>query len=363
VNKLKFNTKTINNHKIMSIFMEKLPFGILPDGRTADLYRLTNESGAVAEVTNWGARLVRILVPDKDGVLTSVIKGYDSLESFAADTEYLGATCGRFANRIAKGKFFAEGEEYTLTCNNGPNALHGGPEGFHTRIWDVRKEGETLIMSYQCKDGEEGYPGNLKVDVEFTWSETNELSMEVIAKTDKATPINITNHAYFNLNGGGDILGHNLRLNANRYIPIHDDAIPTGEIRFVKGTAFDFTQSKPIGKDIEAGEEQLLNGAGYDHCFVLNKEEFDDLVLAADAFAPESGIGLRVYTTMPGIQFYSGNYLNSKVPGLEGKIYEKRQAFCLEPEFFPDSPNQSGFPCCILLPEETFQHTMIFQFY
>jgi aldose 1-epimerase len=347
----------------MSVTIQKVPYGKLPDGRKADLFRMTNESGAVAEVTNWGGRLVRVLVPNKDGVLTSVIKGFDTLENAATDTEYLGATCGRFANRIAKGTFLADGEEYTLVANNGENSLHGGPGGFHVQIWDARIDRESLIFNYLSKDGEEGFPGNLKVEVEFTWSETNELSIEVTATTDKTTPVNITNHTYFNLNGEGDILGHELRINSKRYVPIFADAIPTGEIRFVKGTAFDFTEAKAIGRDINSGEEQLLNGAGYDHCFVLNKEEFDDLVLAADAFAPESGIGLRVFTTMPGIQFYSGNYLNSSVPGHEGKLYEKRQAFCLEPEFFPDSPNQSGFPRCLLLPEETFRHTMIFQFY
>ncbi|HET9572008.1 MAG TPA: aldose epimerase family protein [Bacteroidales bacterium] len=347
----------------MSILIEKLPFGKLPDGRTANLFRMTNESGAVAEVTNWGARLVRILVPNKDGVLTSVIKGYDNLDSFLTDTCYLGATCGRYANRIAKGKFLADGEEYNLVCNNGPNALHGGPNGFHIQIWDAKIERESLILSYLSKDGEEGYPGNLSVEVAFNWSETNELSMEVTANTDKATPINITNHAYFNLNGEGDILGHNLKINANRYIPIQKDAIPTGEIRLVEGTAFDFREAKPIGRDIEAGGEQLEAGAGYDHCYVLNKEEFADLVMAADAFAPESGIGLCVYTTMPGVQFYSGNYLGSEVPGLNGQMYDVRHAFCLEPEFFPDSPNQSGFPRAILYPEETFRQTMIFQFY
>jgi len=347
----------------MSISIEKLPFGKLPDGRTADLFRMTNESGAVAEVTNWGGRLVRILVPNKDGVLTSVIKGYDTLESFLTDTCYLGATCGRYANRIAKGKFLADGEEYTLACNNGPNALHGGIDGFQLQLWDAKIERESLVLSHLSKDGHEGYPGNLKVEVDFSWSETNELSMEVTATTDKATPVNITNHAYFNLNGEGDILGHQLRINAAKYIPIHADAIPTGEIRFVEGTPFDFQQAKPIGKDIEAGGDQLAAGTGYDHCFVLNKEEFDDLVMAADAFAPESGIGLRVYTTMPGVQFYSGNYLGSEVPGLNGQMYEARQGFCLEPELFPDSPNQSGFPRAILLPQETFRQTMIFQFY
>lgn len=347
----------------MSLIIEKKIFGKLPDGREVSLFCMTNEIGAVVEITNYGGRIARILVPDKDGVLTSVIKGYDSLEGFIADTNYLGATCGRFANRIAKGKFIADGEEFTLAVNNGDNSLHGGVMGFQVQVWDAKIDGDALILSYLSQDKEEGFPGNLKVEITFSWSETNELSMFVTAKTDKPTPVNITNHAYFNLNGEGDILGHELQINANRYIPIYPDAIPTGEIRFVKDTAFDFSEAKAIGKEIDEPEEQLINGAGYDHCFVLNKEEFGDLVRAADVFAPQSGIGLRVYTTMPGIQFYSGNYLNSEVPGLEGKLYEKRQAFCLEPEFFPDSPNQSGFPCCILQPGETFQQTMIFQFF
>lgn len=347
----------------MSIKIEKRNFGFLPDGTGADSYIMTNESGAYAEITTWGARLVRVMVPDQYGKLTSVVKGYSNLEDFQTDDGYLGATCGRFANRIAKGKFIADGEEYYLACNNGDNALHGGPTGFHVRIWDARIEGETLILSYFSKDGEEGYPGNFKVEVEFSWSETNELSMEVIASCDKVTPVNITNHAYFNLNGEGDILEHNLRINANRFIPIKPDAIPTGEIRLVQGTAFDFIEAKPIGKDIDSAEEQILNGCGYDHCFVINKAEFGDLALAADAFSQKTGIGLRVYTTMPGVQFYSGNYLNGAVPGHEGTIYTKRQAFCLEPEYFPDSPNQCGFPYSLLKPGTHFRETMIFQFY
>jgi len=348
----------------MSTKIEKIPFGKLADGREASLFRFTNESGTLAEVTNYGGRLVRILVPGKNDDLVSVIKGYDSLNGFLLDGgNYLGATCGRYANRIAKAKFIAGGEEFTLAANNGGNSLHGGIEGFHVQLWDARIEGEEVIMNYVSRDMEEGFPGKLSVEVMFTWSETCELSMLVTAKTTKPTPVNITNHAYFNLNGEGDILGHEMRINANRYIPIYPDAIPTGEIRFIKDTAFDFSAPKIIGKDIENGEEQLLNGSGYDHCFVLNKDEFGDLVLAADVFSPQSGVGLRVFTTMPGVQFYSGNFLSSEVPGLEGKVYSKRQAFCLEPEFFPDSPNQSGFPECILQPEETFQETMIFQFY
>jgi len=343
--------------------IEKKPFGKLSDGREVLLFRMTNEIGAVVEVTNYGGRIVRILVPDKDGELVSVIKGFETLEGYLADTCYLGATCGRFANRIAKGKFIVEGEEYILEPNNGENSLHGGIEGFNAKLWDAKVEGENLILSYFSEDGEEGFPGNLRVELDYFWSETNELSLEITATTDKATPVNMTNHAYFNLNGKGDILGHELTIYASRYLPILTDSIPTGEIRFVKDTAFDFSTSKVIGLDIDRAEEQLANGAGYDHCFVLNKDEYGDLVLAAEAFAPESGISLRLFTTMPGLQFYTGNFLNSEIVGFEGDPYYKRQAFALEPEFFPDSPNQSGFPSCILLPESSFQQTLIYQFY
>jgi len=343
--------------------IEKKSFGKMPDGHDVSLFCMTNEIGAIAEVTNYGGRLVRILVPDKNECLTSVIKGFESLEGYLSDdTNYLGAICGRFANRISKAKFFADGDEYTVTSNDGENCLHGGFNGLSSKVWDAVIDGEFLVLSYSCKDKEEGFPGNMKIEVIYSWSETNELSILITANTDKATPVNITNHAYFNLNGDGNILDHNLRIDAARYIPINPDAIPTGEIRFVKNTAFDFMQAKAIGKDINNKEEQLKNGNGYDHCFVLNKDEYGDIVMAAVAFSSESGIELRVYTTLPGIQFYSGNFLTSVVPGHEGKIYETRQAFCLEPEFFPDSPNQSGFPCCILQPNETFQHTIIFQF-
>jgi len=345
------------------MYIEIKPFGKLPDGRAVKLFCMTNETGAVAEITNYGGRIVRILVPDQSGALVSVVKGFDALDGYLADTCYLGATCGRFANRISNAKIIVEGEEYTLEANNKEHSLHGGPTGFHAQLWDAAIEGESLILTYISKDGEEGFPGNLKVELAYSWSETNELSLEITATTDKTTPVNITNHTYFNLNGCGDILDHELRLNANRYLPIHADAIPTGEIRFVKDTAFDFSTSKEIGKDIEKEEEQLVNGTGYDHCFVLDKEEFGDLVLAAEVFAPQSGITLRLYTTLPGIQFYSGNFLNSDISGSEGESFKSRQAFCLEPEFFPDSPNQSGFPSCLLKSEEAFQQTLIYQFY
>lgn len=347
----------------MSTTIEKQPFGNLPDGRPVFLFRFTNEGGAIADITNYGGRLVRILVPDKEGKLTSVIKGYETLEGFLKDGgNYLGAICGRYANRIAKAAFVAEGQTYTLAVNNGPNSLHGGIQGFHIQCWDYTIEDEALVLKYVSKDMEEGFPGKLEVEVRYTWSETCELSMQITANTDKLTPVNITNHAYFNLSGKGDILDHTMRLNAKRYVPVHDDAIPTGEIRFVKGTPFDFTEAKPIGKDIEQDDVQLKNGSGYDHCFVIEKEAFGDLALAAEATAPDTGITLKVFTTMPGVQFYSGNFLGSEYPGLEGKPYSRRQAFCLEPEFFPDSPNQSGFPNCMVKGGEAFEETLIFQF-
>lgn len=347
----------------MSTTIEKLPFGNMPDGSPVFLFRFTNEAGAIADITNYGGRLVRILVPDKNGKLTSVIKGYETLEGFLKDGgNYLGAICGRYANRIAKAVFVADGNTYHLAVNNGPNSLHGGIEGFHIKCWDFAIEDEALVLTYVSKDMEEGFPGKLDVEVRYTWSETCELSMQITAATDKLTPVNITNHAYFNLNGEGDILGHTMRLNATRYVPIHDDAIPTGEIRFVKGTPFDFTEAKPIGKDIEQDDVQLKNGSGYDHCFVIEKEAFGDLALAAEATSPVTGITLKVFTTMPGVQFYSGNFLGSEYPGLEGKPYSRRQAFCLEPEFFPDTPNQSGFPTCMVKAGEAFEETLIFQF-
>lgn len=348
----------------MSTQIEKIPFGELPGGSKASLFRFTNDSGALAEITDYGGRLVRILVPDKNENLVSVIKGYDNIQGYLQDGgNYLGATCGRFANRISKARFVAGGEEFKLFANDGENSLHGGVKGFHVQLWDSRIEGEYVIMKYISRDNEEGFPGNFAIEVTFSWSETCELSIQIIANTTKCTPVNITNHAYFNLDGEGDILEHKLQINGNRYLPIHSDAIPTGEIRFVHGTAFDFSEPKAIGQDICNEEEQLLNGNGYDHCFVINKDEFGDLVKAADAFSPKTGIGLSVYTTMPGVQFYSGNYLKSDVPAHDGNLLAKRQAFCLEPEFFPDSPNQSGFPNCVLSPEDTFEETIIFQFY
>lgn len=350
----------------MSLKIEKIPFGSMPDGRTVYKFRMTNESGAVAEVCNYGATLVNVKVPDKTNKLVSVVKGFPSVNGYLADRTfgtYLGATCGRYANRIAKARFVLEGREYILAANNGDNSLHGGIEAFHTKYWDFEVDEEYVHFSCESQEGEEGFPGKLKVRTSYGWSATNELSILYSATTDKATPLNLTSHAYFNLAGGGNILTHRMKFHADRFIPILPDAIPTGEIRLVKDTAFDFSEFKAIGKDIDKQESQLINGAGYDHCFVINKEEYGSLALAVEVFAPETGCGLKVWTSKPGIQFYSGNYLRSELPASDGKPLAYREAFCLEPEFFPDSPNQSGFPDCILQAGQTYNHSTIFQFY
>lgn len=349
----------------MSLKIEQSHFGNMPDGQEVVLFRMTNEEGAVALVTSYGATLAGILVPDREGKLIQVVKGFPSLEGYLADLEintFLGATCGRYANRIARGKFILNGEEYTLACNNGENHLHGGPTGFHSKNWKYAVDKEGVEFSYTAKDGEEGYPGNLEVKVHYGWSATNELSIHYTAKCDKDTPVNLTSHAYFNLAGKGTVLDHELHIHADKFVPIHPDAIPTGEIRLVKGTAFDFREAKTIGRDIASNDEQLAAGNGYDHCFVINKEEYGDLALAVEMYAPSTGCKLNVWTDAPGIQFYSGNYLRSDVPAADGKPLGYREACCFEPEFFPDSPNQSGFPNCILKAGDTYDQTLIYQF-
>ena len=349
----------------MSLKIEKLPFGQLPDGQEVVLFRLTNENGSVAEVCSYGATLVGVVIPDREGRPVRVVKGFPSVEGYLADRgigTYLGASCGRYANRIAKGRFVLNGEEYLLAANNGENHLHGGNEGFNTKNWKYAVDPEGVEFSYFSPDGEEGYPGNLEVKVRYGWSATNELSIHYYAKSDKDTPVNLTSHAYFNLSGQGTILDQELCIHASKFVPIHPDAIPTGEIRFVKGTALDFAEPKAIGRDIESDDEQLKAGCGYDHCFVIDKEEYGDLALAVEMSSPATGCCLNVWTDAPGIQFYSGNYLRSEVPSCDGKPLGYREACCFEPEFFPDSPNQAGFPDCILRAGEEYDQTLIYQF-
>jgi len=336
------------------------------------LYTLMNESGMTVKITNYGAIVTSIIVPDRDGNMEDVALGHDSLEGYinAVDRPYFGAIVGRYGNRIAQGKFTIDGTEYTLATNNGPNHLHGGNIGFDKVVWDANVvEGDDwqgLELTYRSHAGEEGYPGNLKVTVTYQLTDENELQVLYRATTDAATHVNLTQHTYFNLNGEGqgDILDHELMLNASRFTPVDSTLIPTGELAPVEGTPFDFTSSKPIGKEIGADHPQLSYGGGYDHNWVINRESDDDdkLVLAARVLEPESGRVLEVKTTEPGIQFYTGNFLDGRLTGKSGQPYVHRGGFCLETQHFPDSPNQPGFPSTRLDPKETYETQTVFKF-
>lgn len=348
--------------------MHKEPFGKTADGTQIYLYTLTNAHGMEARIINYGAILVSLKTPDRQGKMDDVVLGYDTLEGYIKDTNvYFGATIGRYGNRIAKGKFVLDGVEYTLARNNGPNHLHGGPNGFHKQVWNAReissKDGPALELTYLSKDGEENYPGNLSVKVVYTLTDRDELRIDYSATTDKATILNLTNHSYFNLKGegAGDILQHELQLNADRYTPVDKTLIPTGELKSVQDSPFDFRKMTQIGLRIGNPSEQLQIAGGYDHNFVLNHGN-RSLVLAAKAHEPTTGRILEVYTTEPGIQFYSGNFLDSTVIGKGGKHYGKRFGFCLETQHFPDSPNKPQFPSTVLRPNQKYTQTTIYKF-
>jgi len=333
------------------------------------LYTLSNESGMTVSVTNYGATVTSIVVPDRDGELADVALGYDSVEGFinAIDRPYFGSVVGRYGNRIAKGKFTIDGEEYTLATNNGENHLHGGNMGFDKVVWDAEVSGENSVtFTHHSRDGEEGYPGNLVLSVTYSLTEDNGLKMEYHATTDKATPLNVTNHTYFNLagEGSGTINNHTLMINASRFTPVDAGLIPTGELRNVKKTPFDFRKAKAIGKDIDVENEQLEFGLGYDHNWVLDRKG-DDLELAAVLHDPRSGRTLEVLTTEPAIQFYGGNFLDGRLTGKSGKPYHHRNGLCLETQHSPDSPNKpvsKDWPSVILRPGETYETTTIYRF-
>jgi aldose 1-epimerase len=333
------------------------------------LFTLTNAAGNTVKVTNYGAIVSSLIVPDREGRKADVVLGYNRAEDYinAVDKPYFGAIVGRFGNRIANGTFTLDGETYTLAINNQPNHLHGGTIGFDKVVWDAKPvvgSGWTGVeLSYLAKDGEEGYPGNLQTNVTYKWSDSNELTVEYSATTDKATPLNLTQHSYFNLagEGSGDILGHELMINAKHYTPVDATLIPTGEIADVADTPFDFTTAKPIGRDIAAENEQLKIGGGYDHNWVLDKAA-GELGPAAMVFDPTSGRVLEIETTEPGIQFYSGNFLDGRLVGKSGTPYVHRGGLCLETQHYPDSPNQSNFPTAILKPGERYQSTTKFRF-
>ncbi len=329
-------------------------------------FMLTNSNGVKMEVTNFGGRVVSLLVPDKNGKLEDVVLGYDSLNQYLDGNFYFGAMIGRYGNRIGKGKFSLNGKEYQLAKNNGANALHGGPNGFHKVYWKIEpvQKNNSLKMIYRCVNGEEAYPGNLDVTVTYSLTDKNEVVLDYEATTDKETILNLTHHSFFNLAGAGngDILNHELILYADEYTPVNAGLIPTGELKKVKGTAFDFLSAHTIGERIDQQDDQLKFGKGYDHNWVLNKKG-NELSLAAKVTEPLSGRIMEVWTTEPGLQFYSGNFLDGKDIGKGNKPYLFRSAFCLEAQHFPDSPNHPNFPSTVLKPGETYRQKTVYRFY
>lgn len=336
------------------------------DGRPVILYTLKNSHGVEVRAMNYGGIIQAIRVPDRKGNLADIVLGHDKAEGYMPNPPYLGAIVGRYANRIANGTFTLDGKTYTLPKNDGPNTLHGGTtRTFDKVVWDGQplKDKTGVVFEYLSKDGEEGFPGNMKVSVTYTLTESNELVIDYKATTDKASPINVSQHSYFNLKGegNGDILDHEVMLNADRFTPVDKNLIPTGELRPVKGTPFDFTMSNKVGTRIDDQYEQLVLGHGYDHNFIIDRKG-EGLTLAARVYEPTSGRVLEVSTTQPAVQFYTGNFLDGTVTGKEGHVYKRRYGFCLETQHYPDSPNHPDFPTTILKPGETFHQKTVFKF-
>lgn len=359
------NTEPVVEKRDVTI--SKNTFGSTPKGEQVDKYVLQNNNGIKVAIITYGGIITSLEVPDKNGVSKDVVLGFDSLEQYIKSSPYFGAIIGRYGNRIANGKFSLDGEEYTLAINDGPNHLHGGTKGFDKVVWSASEENgdsyASLRLSYLSKDMEEGYPGNLSVTVTYTLTDENSLDILYEATTDKKTVLNLTNHSYFNLSGdfSKTILDEVLSINADRYVPIDKTLIPTGEIANVEGTPFDFRTPKPIGRDINADNDQLQKGGGFDHCWVLNGQN-TGVRLAATAYDPGSGRVLEVFTDEPGIQFYSGNFLDGTLPAKNGGAYAKRSGFCLETEHYPDSPNQKDFPSSELKPGEKYSTKTSFKF-
>jgi aldose 1-epimerase len=341
------------------------PFGQLPDGREATLYTLTNANGMIAKISNLGGVITQIHVPDRDGIMADVVFGYDDVAPYMGESNYFGALIGRYGNRIANGRFTLDGETHQLDLNDGVNHLHGGTDGFHRRLWEAETfatpKSAGLILSYLSADGDQGYPGNLDTTVIYELRDDNELRIAFHAITDKATPVNLTNHAYFNLAGKGDILGHQLTINAEAYTPVGPGLIPVGAPQAVAGTAFDFRTQHAIGARIDQDDAQLRFGSGYDHNFVLKKTQPQAMEVSARVVDPASGRVLEVLSQEPGIQFYSGNFLSDEITG-KGRIYGYRSGICLEPQHFPDSPNRPDFPSTILRPGEEYATVMAYRF-
>ena len=352
----------------MSIRLESHSFGETADGERAGLYRISNDAGMEVAVTNYGATVVAICIPDRDGASADVVLGFDSLSEYEAHREYYGAAVGRFANRIAGGSFVLNAKTYNLNCNEGANHLHGGIRGFDKAIWHCESDNThgnaSIKLTYVSPSGEEGYPGNLVVDVIYSLTDANEFSIAYTATTDEPTVVNLSHHSYFNLagEGSGNVLNHELMIDADYFTPVDRKLIPTGELKSVSGSALDFTRTTRIGERIDNEEEQLVLCGGYDHNYVL-KGKPGELKLAARVFEPNSGRTMELHTTAPGLQFYSGNMMGECARGKDGHEYRPRGGFCLEPQHFPNSPNQPNFPSTVLNPGDEYRQKSIFKFY
>ncbi len=347
--------------------LKRTDFQSRVQGKETDLYTLINKKGLEVSITNYGGALVAIMVPDRDGRIANVIQGHDNIKGVVESPEpFLSTLIGRYGNRICRGQFTLDAKSYSLAINNGPNALHGGPTGFHARVWEATQtDAQTLSLHYLSADGEEGFPGNLDITVVYRWTDDNELVIDYKATTDKTTIVNLTNHGFFSLAGIAnptpDIMDLQCQINADFFIPIDETSIPTGEVRRVEGTPFDFRTMHAVGDQIDADDEQTRNGAGYDHCFVLNKREDGELSFAAKIHDPNSGRTMEVYTTEPGVQVYTDNWATG-YPGQNGATFPRRSAICFEAQHFPDSPNRAHFPSVVLHPGETYTQTTIYRF-
>lgn len=338
-------------------------YGQTQDGQAVTEYTLTNARGSRVSIINFGGIITSLWVADKNGHFADVVLGFDSLEPYFENGPYFGALIGRCGNRLAQGKFTLDGENYALAINNGPNHLHGGVQGFDKKVWQAKpfenEAGPGLILYLVSEDGDQGYPGTLTVTVTYQFTHNDELIVDYLATTDKATPVNLTQHTYFNLAGEGDILKHRLQVFADHFNAVNEVQIPLGDYTPVAGTPFDFREPRAIGERINEDDQQLKNGLGYDHNYIINQKEYKALTLAARVEEETSGRVLEVFTQEPGVQFYSGNFLDGSLSG-KGKVHAQRTGFCLEPQHHPDSPNQPQFPSVILRPGETYQTRTIF---
>jgi aldose 1-epimerase len=345
--------------------ISKAPFGKTPDGQSVDIYTLQNRNGLEARIMTYGGIVVSLKTPDKSGKFDDVVLGYDTLEAYLKRNPYFGALVGRYGNRIAKGKFTLNGKTYSLATNNGQNNLHGGVKGFDKVVWTAKPletaNGPALQLQYLSKDGEEGFPGNLSVTATYTLTNDNALRLDFEATTDKDTICNLTNHSYFNLNGGTDVLDYLVQIHAEKFVPVDATLIATGELRSVAGTPLDFRKPTAIGARIDSPDEQIQIAKGYDHTWVFDKPA-SQLGLGARVVDKVSGRCLEVLTTEPGTQFYTGNFLDGTIMGKDGEVYPRRHGFCFEPQHFPDSPNHPNFPSVVLKPGQVYKNTIIYKF-